>query len=69
MLLLALFVPVVGALIAWLANWPTWTRVIATVWSIIVIFAAIGLATDTFGPHGQSTTGERVPAATVATSP
>jgi hypothetical protein len=53
--MLVLFLPVIGALVAWLArDWPTWARVIATAWTLLVLFAALGLALDVFGPREQN---------------
>ncbi|MBV9543959.1 MAG: hypothetical protein JOY61_06245 [Chloroflexi bacterium] len=56
-LLLVIFVPLIGVVFAWLnRDWPSWARVIATAWTIIVVLAAVGLGTDLFGPRNQNTT-------------
>jgi hypothetical protein len=53
-LLAVIFLPPLGAALAWVASdWPTWARVTATVWSLLVLGMALGLALDVFGPRDQ----------------
>jgi hypothetical protein len=48
-LLAVIFLPPIGAALAWLAtSWPRWARVLATLWAVIIIIAAFGAATDMF---------------------
>jgi hypothetical protein len=55
LLLLIIIVPIVGALVAWLVGgFPRWARWLATAWTIVVLFAAIGMATDVFGRREQN---------------
>jgi NADH:ubiquinone oxidoreductase subunit 4 (subunit M) len=65
-LLIVIFLPVIGALLAWLnRDWPTWARVIATLWSILIVMAAVGFASDVFGPREQNPVPHSAPAWTV----
>jgi hypothetical protein len=53
-LLAIIFLPPVGAVLSWLApGWPTWARVIATIWTLLVIGFVLAMAFDVFGPRGQ----------------
>jgi hypothetical protein len=53
-LLAIIFLPPIGVALAWLSpGWPTWARVIATVWALLVPGLAVALALDVFGPRGQ----------------
>ena len=70
LLLAAVFLPVIGALLAWFSGgWPTWARVLATLWTLLVLVAALALAFDVFGPREQNPVPRAAGATVVATWP
>ena len=57
-LLAVIFLPPIGAILAWLSPaWPNWARIVATLWAILVLGAALGLALDVFGSRQQTNVG------------
>ncbi|MDQ3809760.1 MAG: hypothetical protein M3336_05670 [Chloroflexota bacterium] len=65
-LLIVIFLPVIGAVLAWLnRDWPTWARVIATIWMILIVMAAVAVGTDVFGRREQNPVPHVAPAWTV----
>lgn len=52
-ILLVTLTPLIGMLVAWTSHWPTWSRVLATAWTVLLILALVGFILSVAGPGAR----------------